>query len=419
MVETEPADTSSVTAPAPSRGVGIVPATVLVAGLAIVLMLGAGVTTLLLNLGVAGFLGLAAIAAVLSIAAAAWMGQRIAAPLGVLTRQAEALRELDISVPAQPPSGVAEVERLGAAMRQMKQALGLFGIYVPRDLVRQIVSRSAEVKLGGERRPISVMFTDVQNFTTIAEGQDPEELMRITSAYFEELTGELLRNHATIDKYIGDAVMALWNAPRRDLAHAMHACSGTLRARHVTEQLAQQFRARGWPALHTRFGLHSGWAVVGNVGSSDRMSYTAIGNVVNLASRLEGLNKFYGTQILVSEATQRGAGHAFVFRPVDLVVPKGAREPIEIHELVGLSTAHDPADAPLLADPAIVAGLPAWKDMILAYRAGQFAAAEAALRRAARPEGDPLAATYAERLARLRAEPPGPDWTPAMHFDEK
>lgn len=418
-METEPAVSASVVAAAPPRAIGIVPATLGVAALAIALTLGAALAAWLLGLGIPGFAALVLVAAAVSLALAAWIGRRIAAPLEMLTRQAEALRELDVSVPAQPPSGIAEVERLGAAMRQMKQALGLFGIYVPRDLVRQLVSRQAEVKLGGERRAISVMFTDVQDFTTIAEGQDPEALMRITSAYFEELTGELLRSHATIDKYIGDAVMALWNAPRRDLAHAMHACSGTLRARHVTELLAKQFQARGWPALHTRFGLHSGWAVVGNVGSSDRMSYTAIGNVVNLASRLEGLNKFYGTQILVSEATQRGAGHAFVFRPVDLVVPKGAREPFEIHELVGLSAAHDPADAPLLADPAIVAGLPAWQEMMLAYRAGQFEAAEAALRRAARPEGDALAATYAGRLARLRAEPPGPDWTPAIHFDEK
>jgi len=404
---------------APSRTIGIVAMTLGIAALAVLLTLGAGLAAWLLALGVVGFvvLELAAVAAALGIAI--WVGRRIAAPLETLTRQAEALRELDVSVPAQKPSGVTEVERLGAAMRQMKQALGLFGIYVPRDLVRQLVSRSAEVTLGGERRSISVMFTDVQDFTTIAEAQEPEELMRITSAYFEELTGELLRNHATIDKYIGDAVMALWNAPRRDLAHAMHACSGTLRARHVTEELAKRFRARGWPALHTRFGLHSGVAVVGNVGSSDRMSYTAIGNVVNLASRLEGLNKFYGTQILVSEATQRAASHAFVFRPVDLVVPKGAREPFEIHELVGLSAAHDPADAPLVADPAIVAGLPAWQEMTRYYRAGQFSAAEAALRRAARPESDALAATYAERLARLCAEPPGPDWTAAIHFDDK
>ena len=199
----------------------------------------------------------------------------------------------------------------------------------------------------------------------------------------------------------------------------MHACSGTLRTRHATERLAREFRARGWPALHTRFGVHSGSAVVGNVGSSDRMAYTAMGNVVNLASRLEGLNKFYGTQILVSDATVRGAGQAYVFRSVDLVVPKGAREPLEVFELLGLAGASDPADAALVADPALVASLPAWQEMILCYRSGRFGAAQDALRRAARPEDDPLAAVYGERLAGLLADPPGPGWTPAMHFDEK
>jgi adenylate cyclase len=415
----EPAAAPPRATPSERGAIGIVQAMLAVAAFALLLAIGAVLGGWHLGFGPLGIAALLAGTCALALGAAAWAGRRIAAPIEALTKQAEALRELDVSVAAQPPSGVAEIDRLGAAMRQMKQALGLFGIYVPRDLVRQIVSRSAEVKLGGERRAVTVMFTDVQDFTAIAEHQDPEELMRITSAYFEALTSELLRNQATIDKYIGDAVMALWNAPRRDLAHAMHACSGALRARHLTERLGEDFRARGWPVLRTRFGVHSGEAVVGNVGSSDRMSYTAIGSVVNLASRLEGLNKHYGTQVLVSEATMRGAGHAFVFRPVDMVVPKGTQEPVEIHELVGLIAAHDKADAPLVADPAIVASLPAWREMILCYRAGLFDAAEDALRRAARPATDALAATYAARIARLRAEPPGPDWSAAIRFAEK
>jgi adenylate cyclase len=161
------------------------------------------------------------------------------------------------------------------------------------------------------------------------------------------------------------------------------------------------------------------------------MTYTAVGAMVNLAARLEGLNKFYGTRILVSEATRRGAGSNFVFRPVDLVLPKGAQEPIEIHELVGLAAGvrgpEGTADARLAADPAILAGLPHWRTMVRCFRARQFEAAEEALRAsaaaasssAAVAAADPLAAVYDARLAALRAEPPPADWTPVIRFERK
>lgn len=354
-----------------------------------------------------------------ALAFAAIAGRRAARTLEALTQEAEALRNLDTSRPAPVASGVAELDRLGDAMRQMKQALGVVGVYIPRDLTRQLLSQGAEIRLGGERRQLTVMFSDVRDFTRISEHADPVELMRITSTYFEAMTAELLRNQATIDKYIGDAVMALWNAPRRDLAHALHACQGALRARQATRDLAARFTQQGWPGFFTRFGLHTGEAVVGNVGSSDRMSYTAIGAMVNLASRLEGLNKVYGTQILVSEATVRGAGSAFVFRPLDLVTPRGTGDAVEIFELVGLARAREPADEKLLADRAAVDRLPAWREMVQCYRAGRFAEAERALAEAGGAQADGVAAIYAERLARLRAAPPGPDWSPVVAYQQK
>lgn len=411
--------TTLTTVAKPHRAIGMATAAIALAGVAIGLVLSAVALVLVVEPGplVGGVvIGIASLA---GLVIAGWGGQRLAAPLSRLALQAEALRDLDASLPAPAPTGIAELDRLGNALRRMKQALGVFAVYVPRDLVRQLISRTSEAQLGGERRPITVMFSDVQGFTSTAEHLDPEELMRMTCTYFEAVTAELLRNHATIDKYIGDSVMALWNAPRRDLSHARHACYGVLRARHVTRRLAEEFSARGWPEFYTRFGLHTGEAVVGNVGSSDRMAYTAIGSVVNLASRLEGLNKFHHTQILVSEATYRGAGQSFVFRPVGLVVPKGARDAIEVFELLGLAAAHDSADAPLVADPAIMAGLPDWREMLLCYRTRRFDAAEAALQRAARPDTDAVAASFAERIARLRAEPPGAEWTPVISFAEK
>jgi adenylate cyclase len=400
-------------------GVSVVAATIGVAALGMLLVAGTVAAAWEFALPLPIALAVLAMAVALGLGLAAWAGSRTARALEALTREAEALRELDTARRPRVISGIAEVDQLGRAMRQMKQALGLFGIYVPRDLVRQLIAQGAEVRLGGERRQLTVMFTDVESFSAIAENRDPEELMRIASAYFEAVTGELLRNGATIDKYIGDAVMAVWNAPRRDLAHALHGCHAALRTRMVTFDLMRSFGDRGWPPLRTRFGVHSGQAVVGNLGSSDRMSYAAVGSMVNLASRIEGLNKMYGTQILVSEATLRGAGSTVVARPLDLVTPKGLAEPIEIHELIGLAVARDPADAALVADRAMTERLSEWKEMIACYRSRRFDAAAAALVRFDPTPRDAPARLYADRLARLRASPPPPDWSPVIAYLEK
>jgi adenylate cyclase len=348
--------------------------------------------------------------------AIALMSWRIARPLGVLTREAQAIQHFNLAAPLILRSRITEVERLTEAIAAMKATLASFAVYLPRDLVRQFLAAGVEPKLGGERVALTVLFSDVQNFATIAENLDPEKLTNIASAYFESVTRQLIADGATIDKYIGDAVMAFWNAPGRDPAHAAHACAAALRARAVTVKLTADFAARGWPPLPTRFGVHTGEAVVGNVGSSDRMTYTAMGSMVNLANRLEGLNKLYGTQILVSEATRVAAGPGFVFRPVDIVVVKGMASPVLIHELLGLS---DPAAAPeLQAREADTASLNAWEACVTAYREGKFDAARVALAQIKGTERFPLAVVYAERLAALGREAE-PGWSPTVRFNVK
>jgi adenylate cyclase len=351
------------------------------------------------------------------LAAIGLLAWRISRPLAALAEEADAISRLELTGTVPVRSHITEIAQLAGRMDGMKSALRVFGAYVPRSLVSRLMAEGDAGRLGGTRRPISVMFSDVQDFTTLAEGIEPEELMRIASAYFEELTAELLRCHATIDKYIGDAVMAIWNAPQDDGSHAFNACRAALHARLVTDRLCERFVARGWPPLRTRFGVHTGEAVVGNVGSSDRMAYTAIGSMVNLASRLEGMNKVYGTRILISDTTRAAAGNGFVTRPVDLVLVKGSAHPLELHELLGFAVVDRLADAPLRPHPRLVAGLPAWRRMIGAYRAGRFAEAEAALAEAGAPE-DSLAKLYAERLAALRAGAP-PDWSPVLRATTK
>lgn len=362
------------------------------------------------------FFALGALA--IGLAGITLLAWRVGRPLGRLTREAEAIRRLELGNPLRLDSRITEVQRLGGAMAAMKAALANFAAYVPHDLVRQLVSTGEVARLGGDRRPLTVMFTDVEGFTTLAEALEPEEVMRLTSAYFEALTTRLLADHATIDKYIGDAVMALWNAPRREPRHAAQACLAALRARQVSLELEAEFTVRGWPALRTRFGVHTGEAVVGNIGSSDRLSYTAIGTMVNLASRLEGLNKFYGTGILISDATRREAGAGFLCRPVDLVLPKGARKPMEIFELLGLAEP-SPEDATLAVAPVIRAGLSGWAEAVADYRAKRFAAALERIEALPIDGADPLRAAYVTRLRTLLVNPPPAGWSPVIGFNDK
>jgi adenylate cyclase len=200
-------------------------------------------------------------------------------------------------------------------------------------MVRKLIVSGKSLGLGGTRREVTVLFTDVADFTAKTEKADPSQVMIFTSRYFATLSEAIMNHQGTIDKFIGDAVMALWNAPTDDPDHTVNACEAVLACVRKNEELNESFRNEGWPPYETRFGLHVGDAVVGNVGSSERMNYTALGATINLAARLEGLNKNYGTQVLASEAVKARAEHRFVFRHVDRISPKGFAEAVAVHEL--------------------------------------------------------------------------------------
>jgi adenylate cyclase len=359
------------------------------------------------------------IAGVVGLAMIGFVAHAITKPLAALTGEADAIRRFELERPMTVSSHITEVAGLAGTMEAMKAALRTFGLYVPKDLVRQLVGGNRSARLGGERREVTVMFTDVVGFTTIADGMDAELLMRLTSEYFERMTQAAMGAAGTIDKYIGDAIMVLWNAPGRDEAHAANGCLGALRCRARSAAMAEEFARRGWPPLRTRFGLNTGWAVIGNVGSSDRMSYTAISATVNQAARLEGLNKQYGTQILVGANTRAAAGPDFVFRRVDRVLPKGQRTPADIHELLGLRRAADPQDAALVLSAADIAWAEEWDRIVEAYLDRRFAAALDLLRAAAAVRADELGAVFENRLAAFAADPPPDGWDGVMAFHEK
>ena len=278
-----------------------------------------------------------AIALVVTLGLVLLAARRLARPLAQLTQRMKRIMALRFREERPPTSIIREIGELSSALGTMEVALATFARYVPSQIVRGIVTRRLSPDLGGERKPVTVLFTDVTAFSTMAETLTPEEVMARTGRYFEVLGRPLMAGGATIDKYIGDSIMAFWNAPEDQPDHAALACRAVLEAAARVDALNAEFVAEGATPMLTRFGLHTGEAVVGNVGSADRMNYTVLGHTVNVAARLEGLNKSYQTRILVTDSVRVAAGAGFRFRYVDTIAPRGTREAIRIHELEGLA----------------------------------------------------------------------------------
>ena len=266
---------------------------------------------------------------------AVWMfGSRMSTSLKGITAQAGRLRRLAAPDDMPITSRVAEIDELGQTMAVAQRSIWSFARFVPKDIVQGIIDNSISTELGGVRREVTVLFTDVTNFTGIAEAADPASLMRQASRHFTALTRVFLAEGGTVDKYIGDSVMVFWNAPHLQFDHVERACRAALSAKAASDALNTQFEAEGLPAFAVRFGIHSGEAVVGNVGSEERMNYTVLGNSVNLAARLEGLNKEYGTTILVSDAVHERVEHRFRFQPIASVIAKGMTTETRVYELI-------------------------------------------------------------------------------------
>ena len=267
----------------------------------------------------------------------AWLfGGRMAVSLKRLTRQTAQLQLLAAPEEAPVTSRIAEMDELGRTLAIAHRTIWSFAHFVAADIVRGIIDGSISTELGGVRQEVTILFTDVQNFAGIAEAADPNLLMLQTSRHLSALTEAFLAEGGTVDKFIGDSVMVFWNAPRRQPDHVERACRAALSAKAASDALNREFEAEGWPHFVIRLGLHVGDAVVGNVGSVERMEYTVLGNSVNLAARLEGLNKEYGTAILVSEAIRNRIADRFRFNNLGSTMVKGMTAETRVYELVGM-----------------------------------------------------------------------------------
>jgi adenylate cyclase len=295
--------------------------------------------------------------------------------------------------------------------RQKRYIQRAFSRYLSPEIVAQIAENPEMLALGGERRDVTVYFSDIEGFTTISEKLEPERLTKLMNRYLGEMTDTILASGGTLDKYIGDAIMAFWGAPVPSADHAVVGCRTALANQRRLLDLAAEFARLGYPPVRARIGLNSGPAIIGNMGSARRFSYTALGDTVNLSSRLEGANKAYGSYILISEATRAGAGAAVETRELDFVMVKGKHQPIRVYELLGLA---GETDGRLLKKArAFEAGL-------TLFRAKKFDEAEAAFAAVPAEFGpDHASDEYVARCRHYRAEPPPSDWDGSYALTEK
>lgn len=313
-----------------------------------------------------------------------------------VVEQTARMRDFDFA-PGTPDAPFRDVSEVMASVELAKTAMRAMGKYVPVDLVRQLYRSGREPALGGELRTLSVMFTDIKDFTSYSETLSPDALAEALGRYLEAMTSAVHATGGTIDKYIGDSVMALWNAPEPLPDHALRACRAALDCVAATGRLYADPSAPG-PRFVTRFGLHTAEVMVGHFGAPNRMGFTAIGDGVNLASRLEGLNKQYGTTILVSEAVYAAARQAFAFRMLDRVAVKGKTQGTAVYELLG-----DPGSAGSRLGLA-----QAYEQALGLYFEGRFAEAAALLE--ARAHEDPPSAALLARCREYLLSPPPPGW---------
>jgi adenylate cyclase len=274
----------------------------------------------------------ALVALVAALLIGAIVAYRISAPLHALGDDLAAVGRFQLAHESKPRSVVHEVNQLHDAADRMKSGLRSFIKYVPDDLVRQLLSTGKDAVLGGEIRRLTVFFSDIEGFTSHSERIAPDVLVHQLGDYFAILSRQLRSHSGTIDKFIGDGLLGFFNAPENVPHHENLACRATLRA---LEELASQDGAA--VAFRTRVGLHCGEVLVGNIGTPDRFAYTVLGDVVNTTSRLENLNKVYGTQILASGEVREQAGTDFEWRHLDRVTVAGRKTSMEIHELIGFT----------------------------------------------------------------------------------
>lgn len=361
-----------------------------------------GFRTLLVSSGVALFASLGICFAIALF---------ISRPIESFSQDAKNMGELILENRAPTKSFIREIRHLEKSMNEMHMGLKSFSKYVPADLVKQLLISGIEAKPGGRKTEITILFADLEGFTTLSEKLPPEQLVRIICQYLNLGTQAVISENGTVDKYIGDAVMAFWNAPIAVENHEISACRAALKLKTSVFEYFKQEKDMAGNSTKVRVGIHRGTAIVGNFGSKSRLNYTALGDNVNLASRLEGIGKFYGTSILITRQVHLATKNLFVVRSVDLVAVKGKDQGVYIIELLAEKETATPELQELVRLTSMAWAL---------YRSREFQAAYSAYQDLSKAfPDDKLALVMAERCNRLAANPPPDSWNGVYHAETK
>ena len=294
--------------------------------------------------------------------------------------------------------------------RSKREFTALFGQYVPPELVDEMAKNPTRYSMEPKSADLTILFSDVRGFTTISESLSPDDLRSYINQYLTEMSAAISDRRGTLDKYIGDAVMAFWGAPVPDAEHARQGVITAMEMQKAAHSLNQEFRGKGWPDLKIGIGVNSGNVRVGDMGSKVRRAYTVMGDPVNLASRLEGRTKTYGVGILVGESTEKLVKDV-IFKELDRIRVKGKNEPVAIYEPICMESE---------ADKKIKDELKLWRDTLKAYRAQAWDQVEVNLINLQRMNPDCYVyEDYGDRVVKFRKNPPGPGWDGVTTFDEK
>ena len=340
---------------------------------------------------------------IMLVAAILLADRLIGRPLIRIAGQLHHIEEFRLDQIQRVPSSLKELDNLSSALIQMAQGLTSFKKYLPTELVRTLVSQGIEARPGGEQQTLTVFFSDLAGFTALSERLGPG-IVPVLTEYLSAASHAIHEQGGTIDKFIGDAVMAFWGAPVRRPEHAVAACRAALACQRLMANLHSLSEAGERAPLRLRIGINTGMMLVGNIGSEERLNYTVIGDTVNLASRLEAINKLYGTDIIIGEATRSAAGAAIVTRELDRVAVYGRLGSTAIFELLAMTDESGAGN-----DKAWVS---AYEAGLAAYRGRRWDDAMAAFEacRAARPGADRASELMIDHCRVLKSNPPPADW---------